>query len=101
MAIWSSEINELEKLYESFKGQLPDLKKELESTFKEDVSIYFDFTSHDGLLETHNVDASLKEKLKCLVFIPNTSRAYCDPKSFSWEHEYKKFVDLATQDKFE
>jgi hypothetical protein len=29
MAIWSSEIKDLEKLYESFKGQLPDLEKEL------------------------------------------------------------------------
>jgi hypothetical protein len=29
MAIWSSEIKELEKLYESLKGQLPDLEKEL------------------------------------------------------------------------
>jgi len=30
MAIWSAEIKELEKLYESLKGQLPDLEKELE-----------------------------------------------------------------------
>ena len=30
MAIWSSEIKELEKLYESFKGHLPELEKELE-----------------------------------------------------------------------
>jgi len=29
MAIWSAEIKELENLYESFKGQLPDLEKEL------------------------------------------------------------------------
>lgn len=29
MAIWNSEIKELEKLYESFKGQLPELEKEL------------------------------------------------------------------------
>jgi TolB-like protein/Tfp pilus assembly protein PilF len=29
MAIWSAEIKELEYLYESFKGQLPDLEKEL------------------------------------------------------------------------
>jgi hypothetical protein len=29
MAIWSAEIKELEKLYESLKGQLPDLEKEL------------------------------------------------------------------------
>jgi TolB-like protein/tetratricopeptide (TPR) repeat protein len=30
MAIWSSEIKELEKLYESFKGMSPALEKELE-----------------------------------------------------------------------
>jgi len=30
MAIWSAEIKELEKLYESIKGQLLDLEKELE-----------------------------------------------------------------------
>jgi len=30
MAIWTSEIKELERLYESPKGQLPDLEKELE-----------------------------------------------------------------------
>ena len=61
------------------------LKGELEGTFKEDVSVYFDINPHDGLLETHDVDASLKSKLKCLVFIPIISRTYCDPKSFAWE----------------
>jgi TolB-like protein/Tfp pilus assembly protein PilF len=30
MPIWSAEIKELEKLYESLKGQLPNLEKELE-----------------------------------------------------------------------
>jgi len=34
MAIWSSEIKELERLYEYLKGQLPDLGKELESLIK-------------------------------------------------------------------
>src|SRR5512136_1178080 len=34
MAIWSSEIKELEKLYESLKGQLPNLEKELEQLIK-------------------------------------------------------------------
>src|SRR4030066_975326 len=29
MAIWSAEIKELEKLYESIKSQIPDLEKEL------------------------------------------------------------------------
>jgi len=36
MAIWSAEIKELEKLYESFKGQLPGLEKELERLIKAD-----------------------------------------------------------------
>jgi TolB-like protein/Flp pilus assembly protein TadD len=77
-----------------------NLKKEIEATFKEDVSVYFDINPHDGLLETHDVDASLKEKLKCLVFIPIISRTYCDPKSFAWEHEFKLFVEQASQDQF-
>jgi tetratricopeptide (TPR) repeat protein len=77
-----------------------NLKKELEATFKEEISVYFDINPHDGLLETHDVDASLKDKLKCLVFIPIISRTYCDPKSFAWEHEFKVFVELASQDQF-
>ena len=76
------------------------LKTELESTFKEEVSLYFDINPHDGLLETHDVNASLKEKLKCLVFIPIISRTYCDPKSFAWENEFKAFIELSSQDRF-
>lgn len=76
-----------------------NLKSELEATFKEEVSIYFDINPHDGLLETHDVDASLKEKLKCLVFIPVISRTYCDPKSFAWKHEFKEFIDVAGNDR--
>jgi tetratricopeptide (TPR) repeat protein len=76
------------------------LKTELESTFKEEISVYFDINPHDGLLETHDVGASLKEKLKCLIFIPIISRTYCDPKSFAWEHEFKPFVEQALKDKF-
>ena len=36
MSIWSAEIKELERLYDSFKGQLPDLEKELERLLKTD-----------------------------------------------------------------
>ena len=36
MALWSAEIKELEKLYESFKGQLSDLEKELARLVKAD-----------------------------------------------------------------
>ncbi len=74
------------------------LKEELDATFKEDVSIYFDSNPHDGLLETHDVDASLKEKIKCLVFIPIVSRTYCDPKSFAWKNEFIAFRDFVYTD---
>ncbi|MDT8375081.1 MAG: tetratricopeptide repeat protein [Bacteroidales bacterium] len=76
------------------------LKTELESTFKEEISLYIDINPHDGLLETHDVDESLKEKLKCLIFIPIISRTYCDPKSFAWKHEFKAFVEQASGDQF-
>src|SRR5512140_2242435 len=77
-----------------------DLKIELESTFKEEISVYFDINPHDGLLETHDVDASLKEKLKCLVFIPIISQTYCDSKSFAWQHEFCAFNRLAKEEQF-
>ena len=77
-----------------------NLKGELESTFKDDISVYFDINPHDGLLETHDVDESLKDKLKCLVFIPIISRTYCDPKSFAWDHEFRAFVEQASKDQY-
>ncbi len=76
------------------------LKAELEATFKEDISVYFDENPIDGLLETHDVDESLKDKLKCLVFIPVISRTYCDPRSFAWEHEFRAFLEQASQDQY-
>ena len=76
------------------------LKTELDSTFKEDVSVYFDVNPHDGLLETYDINASLAGKLKCLVFIPIISRTYCDQKSFAWVHEFKAFVEQAHKDPF-
>jgi TolB-like protein/Flp pilus assembly protein TadD len=77
-----------------------NLKGELESTFKEEISVYFDANPHDGLLETHDVNASLKEKLKCLIFVPVISQTYCDPQSFAWEHEFCAFNKLAKEDQF-
>jgi tetratricopeptide (TPR) repeat protein len=77
-----------------------NLKRELEATFKEEISVYFDINPHDGLLETHDVADSLKGKLKCLVFIPIISRTYCDTKSFAWEHEFIAFIEQATHDQF-
>jgi len=75
-----------------------NLKGELESTFKEDVSIYFDENPIDGLLETYSVDKSLEGKLKCLIFIPVISQTYCDPKSYAWQHEFLPFNRMARVD---
>jgi len=77
-----------------------NLNRELEATFKEEVNVYFDINPHDGLLETHNVNASLKEKLKCLVFIPIISQTYCDPESYAWQHEFIVFNKMAKEDQF-
>jgi TolB-like protein len=77
-----------------------NIKGELESTFKEDISIYFDENPHDRLQETHNVDKSLEGKLKCLIFIPILSQTYCDPNSYAWQYEFLTFLRMAEQDCF-
>ena len=74
------------------------LKREIEATFKEDVSIYFDENPHDGLLEIHNVGKSLESKLKSLIFMPIISQTYCDPKSFAWQNEFVEFNKIASAD---
>jgi TolB-like protein/tetratricopeptide (TPR) repeat protein len=81
-------------------GFVANLKGELEATFAEEISVYFDINPQDGLLENHDVNDSLKEKLKCLVFIPVISRTYCKAGSFAWENEFKAFVELAKEDQF-
>jgi TolB-like protein len=77
-----------------------NLKGELEATFKEDISVYFDENPHDRLQETHNVDKSLESKLKCLILIPVLSQTYCDPNSFAWQYEFLAFLKMAEQDCF-
>jgi tetratricopeptide (TPR) repeat protein len=77
-----------------------NLKGELEATFKEDVSVYFDENPHERLQETHNVDKSLEGKLKCLIFIPVLSQTYCDPNSYAWQNEFITFRRMAENDQF-
>ncbi len=77
-----------------------NLKKELEATFKDEVSVYFDENPHDGLLETHQVGQSLLSKIKSVIFIPIISQTYCDPKSFAWQHEFIAFNKMAKADRF-
>lgn len=75
------------------------LKAELDATLKNPVSIYFDENPHDGLLETHQVNASLDAKLRCVVFMPIVSQTYCDPASYAWQHEFMRFLQLAADDR--
>ena len=79
---------------------IQNLEKELRSTLKDTVTIYFDRNPHDSLLETHSVDKSLEGKLKCLIFIPIISQTYCDTKSFAWQHEFVAFNKSAKEDQF-
>lgn len=74
------------------------LKDELDATLKNPVSIYFDENPHDGLLETHQVGATLDKKLKCLIFIPIISQTYCDQSSFAWSQELLPFNAAAKTD---
>lgn len=73
---------------------------ELEATVKEKVTVYFDVNPTDGLLESHNVDKSIEDKLKCLIFIPIISRTYCDKNSYAWQNEFRAFNRIASEDKF-
>jgi TolB-like protein/Tfp pilus assembly protein PilF len=77
-----------------------NLENELRRTIKVPISIYFDTNPHDGLLEMHNVEKSLKNKLKCLIFIPIISRTYCDTKSYAWQNEFCAFNNQAIIDEF-
>lgn len=74
------------------------LRDELEATLKNPVSIYFDENPHDGLLESHQVAASLEGKLKCIVFIPIVSQTYCDEQGYAWSQEFLPFIEKASSD---
>ncbi|MDP4224027.1 MAG: hypothetical protein Q8868_12020 [Bacteroidota bacterium] len=87
--------------YDNWVTEFVDhLKREIEATFKEDISIYFDENPHDGLLEIHNVDKSLETKLKSVIFIPIISQTYVDPKSFAWQNEFVAFNKMAKEDQY-
>ncbi len=75
------------------------LREELAATIKYPVSVYFDINPFDGLLETHNVDKSLEEKLRSVILLPILSQTYCDANSFAWQHEFCAFNRLSGQSK--
>ncbi len=77
-----------------------NLKKELEATVKEDISIFFDLNPFDGILSSHDIDKSLQAKLKCLIIIPILSHTYCDITSYAWQYEFCAFNKLTKIDKY-
>lgn len=76
------------------------LRQEIQSTIKDDISIYFDENPTDGILPTHDVDDTVKDKINCLVLIPIVSQIYCDTKSFAWNYEFLAFKSFVNQDSF-
>lgn len=77
-----------------------NLRKDLDATFKEDISIYFDENPHDGINENYDVNKSLETKLKCFILIPIISQTYCDPKSFAWQNEFCAFNSMVKKDNY-
>lgn len=75
------------------------LNQELNATLKDKVSIFFDRNPQEGLRELDQVDASITNKIKALVFIPIISQTYCDLNSFAWKQEFKVFKSEAELDK--
>ena len=48
------------------------LREEMDATFKEEISIYFDEKPFDGLHGHYEVDDSLREKLRFLIYFYQT-----------------------------
>jgi hypothetical protein len=74
------------------------LKQELDATLKDKLTVFFDKNPREGLLETHQVHASLQGKIKSLIFIPIVSQTYCDVQSFAWKEEFLTFLAEAERD---
>ncbi|MEM6524778.1 MAG: hypothetical protein AAF693_13330, partial [Bacteroidota bacterium] len=74
------------------------LRQELNATFKDKLTVYFDQNYEDGLLETHDVGESIQRKIKSVIFIPIVSQTYCDTKSFAWQQEFLVFKKESLND---
>jgi len=65
-----------------------NLKGELESTFKEEIGVYFDINPHDGLLETHSDVRFLYQLSQGLtviqIHLPGLTNSYLLSKRLKW-----------------
>ncbi|MBF9140897.1 TIR domain-containing protein [Hymenobacter properus] len=74
------------------------LQNELRATLKEPLNVYFDLDAHRGLGDSHDVDQSLVNRLKSLIFIPLISQTYCATDCYSWKSEFLPFKQQAQRD---
>jgi len=81
MAIWTAEIKELERLYESLKGQLPDLEKELTQ-----------------LIHTEDANVIMLYSRRCLEVII-TDLCECELKRPRGTEPLKGIIDKLNKDK--
>ena len=81
MAIWTAEIKELEKLFESLKGQLPDLEKEL-----------------NALIRTEDANVIMLYSRRCLEVII-TDMCECELKRPRGTEPLKGIIDKLNKDK--
>ena len=89
--------NEYDAWVTEFVGKL---RKELQATLKDKLTIYFDENPEDGLLESHHVDHTISSKIHSLIFIPIVSQTYCETKCFAWNHEFLAFSKNSSEDRF-
>ncbi len=75
------------------------LNQELDATLKDKLSIFFDKNPQEGLHESHQVDESITNKIKSMIFIPIISQTYCDTNSFAWKQEFKVFKEESENDR--
>ncbi len=74
------------------------LQQELDATIKDKLTVFFDKNPKEGLLDTHQVNESIKGKIKSLIFIPIISQTYCDTSSFAWKDEFLMFKTESEND---
>ncbi len=77
-----------------------NLKRELDATFKEEVSVYFDMNLMTDFWKLIMLMHHLKEKLKCLDFYSDYLTNLLRSKIFAWQHEFVAFNKMAKEDPF-
>ncbi|MBL4655684.1 MAG: hypothetical protein JKY33_07670, partial [Bacteroidia bacterium] len=87
-----------EAILEWVKEFSSKLQQELDTTLKENLSIYYYNIETEGNLAYQEMEQAITEKLKAVIFIPIISTGYCDPKKDAWLKEFMTFKQIASND---